>query len=64
MSVDMKHVTTTNRNQCVPDIKAGEAVAIHINPNNCNKIKYIHFIWIFGIDWYDTHNKHIQCVFV
>lgn len=32
MSVDMKDITATNRNQCVAPIYAGDAHAIHIIP--------------------------------
>jgi len=41
MSVDMKDVTATNRNQCVAPIYAGDAHAIHIIPRPWKMYKYV-----------------------
>jgi hypothetical protein len=37
MSVAMKLMTATKRNQCVPDSHAGEAHAMQTMPNSCKQ---------------------------
>lgn len=43
ISVDMKDITTTNRNQCVAPMYAGDAHAIHIMPRAWKIIKHFRY---------------------